>query len=581
MFPRLTRVRRSPSKVDEYVQLVESYRDDHGRSRQRVVVSLGRKDQLTAQLDALVRLLDRPRRWVDSERLAAPEQAPAWGRLLALRQAFQQLGLEDILDRLEGRPARGQARLADRALVLAANRLCAPSSEHGLARWLETEFVCDRRSRRPRVRVQDAQLNGWYRTLDALAAHKTTIEKQLFLRLRDLFSLRAEMVFYDLTSTYFAGSGPAGLARHGYSRDGKPRQRQVLVGVVRVDGWPITHHVFRGNLRDAQTVEPVLEDLQQRFGLQRVVFVGDRGMMTSENLDRIRSRGQGYLLGLKRRRNEQVRRYIEQARRYIEQAQGPWQDCPAGMTAREKSVPPRTRVQEVVGEEAGVRVFVVDSEQRREYEQAQREKAMEALREELEALQKRVTAGKLKAPEKVGAAAARILDRRHGWRYFGWEYKAGQFRYYEHPVHFEREKALEGKYLIQTEEPELGAVEAVERYKDLMEVEQAFRDLKDVIEMRPIYHHTKRRVEAHIFVAALALLLKHAIGRKLKQAGLDLSAEEALGALATVQLLDLELPEGESKRLVTRGSRRAQQVLQALGIRDRRPPGDPAQKPRM
>ena len=140
--------------------------------------------------------------------------------------------------------------------------------------------------------------------------------------------------------------------------------------------------MFRGNLRDAQTVEPVLADLQQRFGLRWVVFVGDRGMMTSENLDRIRSRGQGYLLGLKRR-NEQVRRYIEQA-------QGPWQDCPAGITAHEKSVPPRTRVQEVAGEEAGVRVFVVDSEQRREYEQGQREKALEALREQLEALEKRL-----------------------------------------------------------------------------------------------------------------------------------------------------------------------------------------------
>ena len=421
------------------------------------------------------------------------------------------------------------------------------------------------------MRVQDAQLNGWYRTLDALAAHNTTIEKQLFLRLHDLFSLRPEMVFYDLTSTYFQGNG---LARHGYSRDGKPRQRQVLAGVLRGDGWPIAHHVFRGNLRDAQTVEGVLDDLRRRFGLRRVVFVGDRGMMTSENLDRIRSTGQGYLLGLKRRLNEQVRRYIEQA-------QGPWEDCPAGITAREKAVPPRTRVQEVAGEEAGVRVFVVDSEQRREYEQGQREKAMEALREQLEALLKRVAAGQLKVPEKVGAAAARILDRRHGSRYFGWEYKAGQFRYYEHPVHFEREKTLEGKYLIQTEEPQLGAVEAVQHYQDLMQVEQAFRDLQDVIEMRPIYHHTKRRVEAHIFVAALALLLKHALGRKLQQAGLDLSAEEALGALATVQLLDLELPQGESNRLVTRGSRRAQQVLKALGIRDRRPPGDPAQKPRM
>ena len=326
-----------------------------------------------------------------------------------------------------------------------------------------------------------------------------------------------------------------------------------------------------------QTVEPVLNDLRRRFGLQRVVFVGDRGMVTLGNLEQLRQAGQGYLMGLQRRNRQDIADYIEEAL-----AREGWQECEAGITASEKAQPPRTRVQEVAGKRQGVRVFVVDSEERQQYEQARREQARERVREQLERLQQRVERGALKQPEKIGAAAARILDRRHGWRYFGWEYKAGQFRYYEHPVHREREKALEGKYLlIQTEEPQLGAVEAVQRYQDLMEVKQAFRDLQDVIEMRPIYHHTKRRVEAHIFVAALALLLKHAIGRKLQQAGLDLSAEEALGALATVQLLDLELPQGESKRLVTRGSRRAQQVLKALGIRDRRPPDDPAQKPRM
>ncbi len=440
MFPRLTHPRPplvlGGDKVDEYVQLVEAYRDDNGRSRQRVVVSLGRKDQLTAQLGALIRLLDPARRWVDREQLGV-EQAPGWGRLLAIRQAWRELGLEEILDALEPRPGRGQARLADRALVLVANRLCRPASEHGLARWLETEFVCDRRgrrwlpawpddderlaSRRPRVRVKDAQLNGWYRTLDALAAHKELIEKQLFLRLRDLFSLRAELVFYDLTSTYFEGAGPAGMAFDGYSRDSKPRNRQVLVGVVRVDGWPIAHHVFRGNLRDSQTVETVLDDVQQRFGVERAVFVGDRGMMTADNVEGIRERGQGYLLGLKRRRNEQVSRYIEQA-------QGPWQDCPGGITASEKSDPPLTRVHEVPGDEAGVRVFVVDSQERKQYEQGQRERAMEAVRVELEALVERVASGRLKAPEKVGAAAARILAKRHGSRYFDWQYEAGEFR---------------------------------------------------------------------------------------------------------------------------------------------------------
>ena len=203
---------------------------------------------------------------------------------------------------------------------------------------------------------------------------------------------------------------------------------------------------------------------------------------------------------------------------------------------------------------------------------------MEALREELEALAQRVAAGKLKAPEKVGAAAARILSRRHGGRYFAWEYKAGRFRYFEHPLNLEREKALEGKYLIQTEEQDLTAVEAVARYKELMAVERAFRDLKDGIEMRSIYHQTPRRVEAHIFVAALALLLKHAIQRKQKQAGLDLSAEEALGALTTVTGCGSGVGQRRDQGAGDARTRRSQEVLSALGIRDRTPPGERAKK---
>ena len=139
------------------------------------------------------------------------------------------------------------------------------------------------------------------------------------------------MVFYDLTSTYFEGRGPAGLADFGYSRDGKPRNRQVQVGLVMINGWPIAHHVFDGSLRDCETVEAVLKDLQQRFGLRRVIFVGDRGMVTIQNLALLRQRGQGYLVGLKRRRNEQVNGYIQAA------AQGRWQECPVGIRRGKKT----------------------------------------------------------------------------------------------------------------------------------------------------------------------------------------------------------------------------------------------------
>jgi transposase len=260
---------------------------------------------------------------------------------------------------------------------------------------------------------------------DHLLVQQKPIEKELFLRLRNLFSLNVDLVFYDLTSTYFEGNGPVGFALHGHSRDGKPRNRQVLVGVVMIDGWPIAHHVFHGNLRDSTTVEKVLQDLQSRFGLRRVVFVGDRGMVRSGNLDRLRSSGQGYLVGLKRRRQPEILRYLEGAT-------GPWLECPAGISAREKSQVPKTLVQEVACGKAGVRVFVVHSEERLEYQHGEREKAMQKVQEELEALEQRVAQGKLKAPEKIGAAASRVLSRHHGFRYYTWELKQGQFHYFEH-----------------------------------------------------------------------------------------------------------------------------------------------------
>jgi transposase len=585
MFLRTVKAAGGQGVQHEYVRLVEAYRE-HGHTKQRVVCNLGRKDLLAAHLDALVRLLRGERAAPAALRAGAVRATGAWdwGPLLVARTLWRELGLEAILDGHGGRgPSDGRA-LSDRALVLVANRLCAPTSEHGLARWLETDFVCDRAGRRwmpawrteaerrasrvPRVRVELRQLKQWYRTLDQLAARKTDIERELYLRLRDLFSLQVDLALYDLTSTYFEGQGPPTLGAHGHSRDGKPRNRQVLVGVVMVDGWPITHHVFRGNGRDALTVPQVLADLEQRFGLRRVVFVGDRGMVTSANLDLLRARRQGYVVGLNRRRREAVYRYIERAT-------GPWLDCPVGITARERSAPPKTRVQEVESDRPGVRIFVVDSGERLAYERTQRLKAMARVRRELEALERRVAQGRLKLPAQIGAAAARILGRAHGYRYYDWAYEASRFRFFEHPVNFKREQAYEGKYVIQTEEPQLTPVEAVTIYKDLSEVERAFANLKDVIEMRPIYHQTDARVQAHLFVAALAFLLHRAIEKKLKAAGLDLSATEALRVLRSVRVVDFTIGTRETKRSVTRGTNRAAQVLAALGITALDPPTPP------
>jgi transposase len=412
MYPRTVKVRSSSGTVHEYVRIVEAYRDG-GKVKQRVVADLGRKDLLINILPKLKRLLTGAGGPEDSTP-TDPEfiDASTWGPILVVRALFDQLGLWSILDQYLGH-AKG-VPFADRAFVLVANRLIAPASEHGLAGWLETDFVCDRKGRRyiphwhqrRRVRVHPRQLDAWYRTLDQLLAAKDRIEVALFHRLRDLFSLKPELVLYDITGTYFEGAGPHDFAKHGYSRDGKSQDVQVIVGVVMVAGWPIAHHVWEGNRVDHSTVQEVITDLRKRFEFGRVVFVGDRGMVTDENIGSITKDHHGFLVGIKRRRNPRLDAWLAA----VDDTK--WIDCPGGINAQERKTHPlRTRAQEVPSGDPAMRVIVIDSDERRGYEQTKREQAMERARQKLEKLRERIASGDLKRPEKIGAAVERIMQR--------------------------------------------------------------------------------------------------------------------------------------------------------------------------
>lgn len=650
MFLRTVKVTSSSGTVHEYVRVVTSVREQ-GKICQKVIANLGRRDTLQAILPQLQRLLQGERdqtecrltRQLGLEGEVEVLDASTWGPALVINALAEELGLCRLLDQSRHHPKlmSGEDPHDDwvsRVLVLITNRLTQPASEHGLAAWLESHFVCDRGGRRyqpvwkqhRRVQVAFAQLMRWYRTLDHLILNKDDIEVALYERLRDLFDFQPELVLYDLTSTYFEGHGPD-MAKNGYSRDGKPRNVQVVVGVVMVAGWPITHHVWAGNTRDVTTVPEVLLDLAQRFHFRRVVFVGDRGMVSEKNLcvlkgqaadeedatpgtaepvdpghreedhleqtaseepaaEEAEGRGSeasvcvsateaaqklaklqvtcGYLLGMVRRRNPEVEKLLDRVK---EEA---WIKCPAGINTREKSESPQTRVQEVPSDRSGVRCFVIDSEERRQYEQRQREKTMGRAREALTKVQQRVASGRLKDPAKIGAAVERALQRYYGYRYYAWELQDGVLQITEHPVRLAQEKKYEGKYLLQTDQTEMTAAEAVEQYKQLTEVERGFRSLKDPLSLRPIHHRTNHRVRAHIFVAALAFLLDRLLERHLKAAKTNLSTSDAWSALETIRHVTFRV-QGENRTGVTPGSPRARQVLKALGITDLRPPSPP------
>jgi len=587
MFIRSIKVPSSNGTVHEYVRVVSSVREN-GRVKQKVIANLGRRDTLQAILPQLQRFLtgaddaQQLRHELGQQGPVEILDASTWGPMLVARHFFAHLGIWQVLD--AGRRWPKLAPTEDpnddwvsRVLVLLTNRLVRPASEHGLAEWLETDYVCDRAGRRylprwqrhGRVQVDLTQLQCWYRTLDHVLVNKEPLEVALYERLRTLFDFQAELVFYDVTSTYFEGQGPPELAKHGYSRDGKPRNVQVVVGVVMMAGWPIAHHVWAGNRRDSTTVQEAVRDLAQRVHIQRLVFVGDRGMVTESNLAWLQDQEQhGFLVGMTRRQNPEAETLIDR----VDETK--WLDCPLGIGAREKKDPPRTRVQEVACDRVGVRVFVVDSDERRAYEERQRTKAMQRVRAALAKVQTRVAKGQLKKPEKIGAAVERTLQKHHGYRYYTWELTEGRLEIAEHPVNLPREKKYEGKYLIQTDQMAMTPPEAVQHYKDLSEVERGFRSLKDPLGMRPIWHRAERRVKAHILVAALAFLIERMLERALKDAGVDLSARSALEALKTIRLVQFRV-DSELRSGVTPGSQRARQVLKVLKLTDHRPPTPP------
>jgi len=579
MYPRTVKIRSSNGTINEYIRIVEAYRED-GKVKQRVVADLGRKDVLSVMLPKLQRLL---RGEIEPEDSTSCDlkviDASTWGPVLAVRSLFDQLGLWGILDRCLRRAK--DVSFTDRAFVLIANRLIRPASEHGLAGWLETDFVCDRMGRRfmpnwhrrNRVRVHASQLAAWYRTLDQLHKAKERIEEALYHQLRDLFSFKPDLVLYDITSTYFEGAGPHDFAKHGYSRDGKPRNVQVVVGVVMVAGWPIAHHVWPGNQVDHETVQEIVSDLQKRFGFGRVVFVGDRGMVTAENLESLTRAQHGFVVGLDRRRNSALKGWLD----LLDDTK--WVDCPVGINAHERqSDPPRTRAQEVASGDPEMRVIIVDSEERRGYEQAMRERSMDRTRQKLEKLAARVRTGRIKDRDKIIKAAERVLGKNHGQRYYSYEVTTGGAFEFRECRSLEHEKRIEGKYVIATAEKSLSVLEAVAIYKDLADVERGFRHLKDVLAMRPIYHQVEPRVRAHIFVAALALLVQRLLDRRLRGAGLEFSSTRAMEALSTIRHVTFRV-EGEGKRAgVAGGSPDARRVLKALKIGVLRPPTPPAER---
>ncbi|KXB01391.1 hypothetical protein AKJ41_01720 [candidate division MSBL1 archaeon SCGC-AAA259O05] len=470
MFLKISK-KKYKDKVYKYASIVESVRKD-GKSTHRVVQNIGRikTEEDLERAKRIEEAYKKGEKIVKLGDLSIP-QTREYGLLWAADELWRKHGVHDALrDSLSGR--KTEFDIERIIFLLTVNRLYNPGSDLSALEWIE-EMAFPR---------EDVEKQWVYRSLDKLIEEKDSIEENLLENLKESLDLSLDMVFYDLTSTFFEGEGPE-LADFGYSRDHRGDKEQIVLGVVMADGIPVAHKVWSGNTADVSTLKTTVDDLKERFGIENVVFVADRGVISSDNLEDLEEMGYDYIFSTKRRRENLVEDLL------TEEVEGDGKV-----------------VTEEVHSENGKKYVVCLNRERRKDQLDNLDNIRKECEEKLEELKKKADKGGIQ-PSKLEKKIENKLGKNK--RLFNHNSEDG-FSYSIDKERWDYERAIAGKFLLVTT-TDLNSWNVMVAYKNLKDVERAFDELKNLLKLRPIFHRTDKRVKAHVFVCYLALLTKRLI----------------------------------------------------------------------
>ena len=509
-----------------YVQLVEAYRDDDGRPKQRTLATLGRLDQLNSDLESVISGLLRVTGKTLPEALPSPnltfESARDYGDVWALTELWNALGF----DRLRQIFRRTRHNIDVEALlrVMVLNRLCDPDSKVGVLRWVETIAL-------PGVMAETIEHQHLLRAMDAMVEHQEEVDQVLASLLRPLVDQDLAVVFYDMTTIRAAGLSQQNddVRQFGMSKEGVIA-RQVMLGVVQTaEGLPLYHEVFDGNTAEVTTLKPTIEKIVARFPVKRVIAVADRGLLSTDNLTELQAiqlPGGGmleFILAVPGRRYGDFVELLEP----LHSAQ-----CASAK-------------QELVGEVAWgkLRLIVAHDPDVAAQAGAKRDRVIEEL--EKKAAQWTNTldgqdGGKRKRGRKLSDGGARARFYRevcdeHLTRIIQVDLKSELFTYVVNERALTHARMMDGKLLLVTNTKDLTPVEVVKRYKSLADIERGFRVLKSEIEIGPIYHRLPDRIRAHATICFIALILYRVMRSRLHASAAAMSPERALAKLRRIQ----------------------------------------------
>jgi transposase len=547
MFLRCNR-RKKDGKTHEYWSVVENRRCSDGGVVQRQVLYLGEinasqreawrktielQDAGTRRQVALFPAGSMPVDDVDAIGVRLSElslrRPRQWGACWLALQLWQQLELDSFW-RPKFARAQGNTPWLKVLKTLVAYRLIDPGSEWRLHRqWFDASAMAD-------LLDSDfalAEKNTLYRCLDRIVEHKDDLFKFLARRWGELFGAKFDVLLYDLTSTYFETDedrGPEDLRQFGYSRDKRGDCRQVVIAlIVTPEGFPLSYEVMGGGTADSTTLSGFLDRIEKRYGRANRIWVMDRGIPTEASLAKMRSMGASYLVGTPKGRLTK----LEQA--FLSK---PWAKVRDGVQVK------RLATDEDV-------YVLAQSDARIDKERGMRRKRLRRYIERLKALQTQnltrdqllMKLGAAKHDAGRAASVVKVTWPRDATSTASLEFSLDRGK-------LRQVRRREGRYLLRTNlmahEPD-----ALWRfYIQLTEVEQAFKELKHDLAIRPIFHKTEERIEAHIFVAFLAYCLQVTLKAKLRSLASGTTPREVIAKFKTLQMVDVHLPTTDGRELI-------------------------------
>ncbi|MCH8871891.1 IS1634 family transposase [candidate division KSB1 bacterium] len=559
--------RKKDGKTHAYWALVESRRTERG-PRQHVVAYLGEMDaagrlgvrkaaegRSDHQADLYEKLEPE---WVEvNVRGVRTERVRDFGDIWLALELLKRLGLVAFFQQVM--PAgREKIPWADLACILTIARFCEPKSELYIAEHFYGHTALADLMGIPNDLVYDNRL---YRALDQLLPHKEALEKHLKQRFGELFNIEYDLLLYDVTSTYFEGEAASNSqAKRGYSRDQRPDCKQVCIAlVVTKEGIPLGYEVFAGNRHDSTTVEEIVEKMETRYGAADRIWVMDRGMVSDENIDFLKQKGRRYIIGTPKSLLKKFEREL---------LSGDWQKINEGLQVKKCASPDGTEETFILCRSAA----------RKEKEQAMLERFTGRIEKELQKIQTSGQKGRLKNPAVTERRIGRLLERNSR--------AAGLFdikviknqeddtlsvTWSKSQDRQSWQQLTQGCYMLRSNIADWSAEDLWHAYIHLTDVEAAFRIQKNDLVLRPIWHQTEKRVQAHILVCFLAYVLWKCLSQMCRNSGLGNEPRKIIDEIKRIKLTDVILPtkKGVEIRLpcVSKPDDHQRILLQHLGLK--------------